>query len=154
MKTRSRGVSFTASALGVILWVILVLALLYRFLRHDAGGTLLCLFFFLGFFALFNLCFSRGFNLGKLLPEAWGRVLCGLFAAFLLYFAYTAEGSAKDAFIALGIILTVMALIYPLFTLSSDSPVKRKTSSQPLPPKHSEPAPQKRKAKPKRGKRS
>lgn len=69
------------SELFVIIGIFVIdLALLYQFLRYDTNGTLLCIFIFLSFFALLELCFRRGINPMGLMPRAWGRPLCGLLA--------------------------------------------------------------------------
>ena len=118
------------SELFVIIGIFVIdLALLYQFLRYDTNGTLLCIFIFLSFFALLELCFRRGINPMGLMPRAWGRPLCGLLAALLFYCAWSEEGLAKDALIALSIIMMVVMLIYPIFAVFSDSPVRRTPSS-------------------------
>ena len=78
------------SELFVIIGIFVIdLALLYQFLRYDTNGTLLCIFIFLSFFALLELCFRRGINPMGLMPRAWGRPLCGLLAALLFYCAWS-----------------------------------------------------------------
>ena len=143
------------SELSVIIGIFVIdLALLYQFLRYDTNGTLLCIFIFLSFFALLELCFRRGINPMGLMPRAWGRPLCGLLAALLFYCAWSEEGLAKDALIALSIIMMVVMLIYPIFAVFSDSPVRRTPSSPSVFPANPGPAPKKRRGKAKRGKRS
>ena len=59
------------SELFVIIGIFVIdLALLYQFLRYDTNGTLLCIFIFLSFFALLELCFRRGINPMGLMPRA------------------------------------------------------------------------------------
>ncbi len=143
------------SELFVIIGIFVIdLALLYQFLRYDTNGTLLCIFIFLSFFALLELCFRRGINPMGLMPRAWGRPLCGLLAALLFYCAWSEEGLAKDALIALSIIMMVVMLIYPIFAVFSDSPVRRTPPSPSVFPANPGPAPKKRRGKAKRGKRS
>ena len=89
-----------------------------------------------------------------LMPRAWGRPLCGLLAALLFYCAWSEEGLAKDALIALSIIMMVVMLIYPIFAVFSDSPVRRTPPSPSVFPANPGPAPKKRRGKAKRGKRS
>ena len=121
------------SELFVIIGIFVIdLALLYQFLRYDTNGTLLCIFIFLSFFALLELCFRRGINPMGLMPRAWGRPLCGLLAALLFYCAWSEEGLAKDALIAL----------------------RRTPSSPSVSPANPGPAPKKRRGKARRGKRS
>ena len=131
------------SELFVIIGIFVIdLALLYQFLRYDTNGALL------------ELCFRRGINPMGLMPRAWGRPLCGLLAALLFYCAWSEEGLAKDALIALSIIMMVVMLIYPIFAVFSDSPVRRTPSSPSVFPANPGPAPKKRRGKARRGKRS
>lgn len=122
-------------------FVIYLVALL-RFLLTDTGGSLLCLSIFLTFFTLFGVCFRRGINPVGLLPRIVGQPLCGVIAALLLYFAWSEEGLTKDALIATSIIIMVMTLLYPLFSVFSDSPTKRTPSTPPASPPASPEAPQ------------
>ena len=121
------------------------LALLSRFLIADTGGALLCLSIFLTFFALFFCCLRRGINPAGLLPRTLGRALYGGIAALLLFFSWSEEGLAKDALVALSIVMVLVALLYPLFSIFSDSPTKRTPAtppaSPPLPPAAPQTAP-------------
>ena len=85
------------SELFVIIGIFVIdLALLYQFLRYDTNGTLLCIFIFLSFFALLELCFRRGINpMGPDAPGHGGRPLCGLLAALLFYCAWSEEGPCE-----------------------------------------------------------
>ena len=85
------------SELFVIIGIFVIdLALLYQFLRYDTNGTLLCIFIFLSFFALLELCFRRGINPMGLMPRAWGAPVRAS-RALLFYCAWSEEGLAKDA---------------------------------------------------------
>lgn len=66
------------SELFVIIGIFVIdLALLYQFLRYDTNGTLLCIFIFLSFFALLELCFRRGINPMGLMPRHGGAPCAG-----------------------------------------------------------------------------
>ena len=80
------------SELFVIIGIFVIdLALLYQFLRYDTNGTLLCIFIFLSFFALLELCFRRGINPMGLMPRGSGAPLCGLLAPC----SFTARGRRR-----------------------------------------------------------
>lgn len=132
MKGRLDGDIWTA-LVSIALGVIIAVAWVYHFyFRRDPSGTVVVFCLFAVFLPALGLCVSKRATLSRFLPETWGRVFFGLLSAFTLYLAGAQEGRMADVLIITAILLAVVAIVYPIFTIfGPDPPLKKKKPSPP-----------------------
>lgn len=126
---RNGGIGMAIFATG--LSVIIALAEAYRrYFRHDPAGSAAVFGAFVIFFGALGLCASKPVHLLRFLPQAWGRILFGVVAAFAFSLAWSKEGWEADVLIVAAIMSAVVAIIYPVFTIFDPDPqIKKKKPS-------------------------